>query len=246
MNKQIFNYFVTENFLPLFFLLNYSLLAIIWQIFSLPASSIILDFIFNQFNKYGLIILPLSSFIESISIFTSYFPGSTIIVFSFLSANYNLGKIILFYILFSLGFILGYVVDYFLGRFAINYIQKKLNPKERFQKQERFQKKYGILAHFLSLSSPTIGGFYSVFLGNKKQNFSKFIFQTIIGVLFWCLIWSSISLIFGPIIINDVSKPNSIFGILITWLLISIILNNKNPTSKGGDQYDPIIYTKTN
>ena len=68
-------YYLKLLSLPLYFLILFISLFVIWNIFDLPSAEVLSQHIEFYFDKFGLIVLLISAFIEGMLLFGGYFPG---------------------------------------------------------------------------------------------------------------------------------------------------------------------------
>jgi len=118
-----------------------------------------------------------------------------------------------------LGSVMAYIVGYWGGRsFIERYGKYVLIKKHDLDSADRFFKKYGDGAIFISRLLPIVRTFISLPAGISRMKFNKFCLYTFVGSVPWCLALAWIGRILGQnwkIIEKYFRKGDIVVGILI-------------------------------
>lgn len=204
-------------FLPTSALIFYLGVLLFWKIGFIPPPTEMVLFLESLYNRFGLLGLGISSFLESIVYLGLYFPGSFIIVLAVFLSD---GK---FFSLFSISLVVTIVVtlasfiNYFLGR----NIKIKRESSIKNYKQKKLSKSF-----ILSLLHPNILSFYFFNAGIKKQGLSKIFFVPIFMLPYGLLHAYILSFVAGYFK-QKAEDPIFIFLIILLWLIIAFVIEHK-------------------
>jgi membrane protein DedA with SNARE-associated domain len=88
----------------------------------------------------------------------------------------------------TIGAIINYVVGYYGGRpFVLKYGKYFFVKEKEIHRAERFFARWGAFAIVISRNLPIFRMFVSLPAGIAKMNFPRFVFDTFIGSIPWCL-----------------------------------------------------------
>ncbi|MFA5953594.1 MAG: hypothetical protein WC812_03300 [Candidatus Pacearchaeota archaeon] len=199
--------------LPVTALVFYSIILLLWNIDLIPSPTIIVKFLENLYDKYGLFGLFLSSFLEGIVYLGLYFPGSFIIALAVFLSNGSFISLLLISIYVATALTITSFINYFLGRLISSHKYKG----------NKYPKKVG-KALFLSMIHPNILAFYFFNQGIERKKLWKIIFVPIIMIPYGFIVAEILYLI-SSFAKQKIENPLFIFLLILLWLMIAIILN---------------------
>ena len=141
-----------------------------------------------------------------------------------MSAEGNIPKMILLLSVISLAYLLAYSLDYLFGYYGVETVIKKLGFEKKVERYRKLLDKNVFSTIFFSYAETNIASLVAVSSGLLKIPFKKFIYFSVISVIFWNTFWAVVLYFFGNAIL-------SIFGttylviILAIWVLI-VFYNN--------------------
>lgn len=204
--------------LILTFLTTISLLSHLGYI---PNTNELTETLITIFNKYGLPLIVLSSFLENIVGLNVYFPGSIVILTSMSMTAGDPRKAILVFIAIVLPSALAQNINYLIGHYSI----KKLK-KQNLTKLSKI--KLGILFGS-TFWHPHTTAITCMASGSEGLKYTTFIKYFIVFSLFWNVFWGITMYNFGYFA-KAISNLTSLFyTYLILWILwdIANILKDK-------------------
>ncbi|MEK6812066.1 MAG: VTT domain-containing protein [Nanoarchaeota archaeon] len=224
MYKTKIKKFVREASIPLVFLVLYYFLFHFQKFISLPTQDKFMDLILNFMNTQNIFLIFLIALVEGGLILGQYSPGGIVIFLSIMSAEGNIPKMILLLSVISLAYLLAYSLDYLFGYYVVETVIKKLGFEKKVERYRKLLDKNVFSTIFFSYAETNIASLVAVSSGLLKIPFKKFIYFSVISVIFWNTFWAVVLYFFGNAIL-------SIFGttylviILAIWVLI-VFYNN--------------------
>ncbi len=155
----------------------------------MPSASEILTFLEYAFRTWGLVIIPIASFLENSIILGFIFPGITVMFLAGFVARTTGDNLIVIIILATLGSFCGDNLDYFLGRRGGRFFEEKPLYKKSVRKVEPFLAKYGGLAIFAGRFSAWSRAWVALASGILKFPYWKFASVSVISALCWSSVW---------------------------------------------------------
>ena len=224
MYKTKIKKFVREASIPLVFLVLYYFLFHFQKFISLPTQDKFMDLILNFMNTQNIFLIFLIALVEGGLILGQYSPGGIVIFLSIMSAEGNIPKMILLLSVISLAYLLAYSLDYLFGYYGVETVIKKLGFEKKVERYRKLLDKNVFSTIFFSYAETNIASLVAVSSGLLKIPFKKFIYFSVISVIFWNTFWAVVLYFFGNAIL-------SIFGatylvvILAIWVLIAFYNN---------------------
>ena len=169
---------------PLFFLVLYFSLNVIWNVFDLPPVDELMGIVSEWFDRYGVPALFFGAFLEGLLLIGSYFPGVFVIFLGVLVADSS-GDAIFAVFISTLGLVLAHISNYFLGKYGWYKLLTKLGMKDAIEQSKIKLEKRGLWAIPLSYWLPSIGALTNTAVGILGIPFKKFIICSITSSIFW-------------------------------------------------------------
>lgn len=155
----------------------------------MPSANEILVFLEYAFRTWGLVIIPIASFLENSIILGFIFPGVTVMLLAGFVARTTGGNLIVMIILGTFGSFCGDNFDYFLGRHGGRLFEEKPLYKNSVKKVEPFLTKYGAFAIFAGRFSAWSRAWVALASGILKFPYWKFAPVSAISALSWTSVW---------------------------------------------------------
>ncbi len=166
-------------------------------------------------QKYGLIFVFISTFLETVAFASLVFPGETVVVLAGIMAQKDYININLLLITVIIAAFLGYLTSYFIGVFFGDIIIKKKILKDKYYKSTKFFfEKYGgvsvLFSRFLSL----LRSFTALVSGISKMNLVVFMIFDAIGAVLWAIFYVYLGYFLG-FQFQEVEKYFGLVGIIM-------------------------------
>ena len=224
MYKTKIKKFVREASIPLVFLVLYYFLFHFQKFISLPTQDKFMDLILNFMNTQNIFLIFLIALVEGGLILGQYSPGGIVIFLSIMSAEGNIPKMILLLSVISLAYLLAYSLDYLFGYYGVETVIKKLGFEKKVERYRKLLDKNVFSTIFFSYAETNIASLVAVSSGLLKIPFKKFIYFSVISVIFWNTFWAVVLYFFGNAILNIFGTTYLVI-ILAIWVLIAFYNN---------------------
>ena len=177
-------YYLKILSVPLLFLVLYASLTIVWQFFDFPSVERLTEIVGIWFEKYGIPVLLVGSFLEGILLIGSYFPGVFVIFLGVLVADSPIEAGFAVAIC-TIGLLVAHITNYFLGKYGWYKLLVKFGMKEAVEQSKIKLEKRGPLAIPLSYWLPSIGALTNTAAGIIQMPFKKFIAYSFVSSVVW-------------------------------------------------------------
>ncbi len=164
------------------------MLAVVWKLLDLPSETEMVAIVSSWLTIYGLYVVLVGSFIESLLFIGIYFPGSIVIFLSVALAP-DIKTAIVTVLSVSLGMFFGYVTNYLLGKYGWYKLFLKLGMKNGIERAQSKMQTNAIRYVFYTYWNPGLAAFTSTAAGILKVSYKRFLALTVSAVLFWNIFW---------------------------------------------------------
>lgn len=224
-------YYLKLLSIPLSLLFVFVSLFLIWKIFDLPETEILLFYIDAWFNKYGLSILFISALIEGMLLFGGYFPGVFVIFVSVVLAN-SVPEAALRVFVGTTGLLIAHIANYFLGKYGWYKLLARYGLAEPIKESQEKITKYGPIAIFTSYWMPSIGALTDTAAGILQMSFRRFIIYSLVSLIFWDTLVGVVVYLLGKDALIAVSSGGATelfiqLAIVAVWILILLFFDFK-------------------
>jgi len=205
---------------PLILLAMFLILTLIWNIFNLPSLDEFVNIVTNFFDKYGIIVIFISSLIEGLLLIGNYFPGGFVIFIGIISAGESVLKAANIIIFVSAGLFIAYLINYFVGKYGWYKLFLKLGLKKQIEKSKDKLASHAFSTIFLSYWIPNLAAITATAAGIMGVEIKKFISYSAMAVILWTSILGIAVFIIGQAILDIASNVYYIIIIFLVWALI--------------------------
>lgn len=210
MNKQF-----RALILPLSIAIFAGVLFGVWKLLDLPPEERVIEIARDYFNKYGLAIIVVSSFVEGLLIVGLYFPGSMVFFLGLLAASNDPVQVFKVAGFAIIGIWTAYVVNFYIGRFGWYHVFTAIGLKDSLESAKRKLDRNGIATIAMTFWHPNIGAVVATAAGILDLRARVFLPVSLVSVTFWLSFWSGFVFWLGPDAISILG-----FRLLIVLLLI--------------------------
>jgi membrane protein DedA with SNARE-associated domain len=190
-----------------------------WGYFDLPSMAMLVDILQDLFLQYGLIIVFVAAFLESLFLIGNYFPGTLILAFSIATTSHSLYHAVAMSIVIATAMLCGYSLDYLLGKYAGEKMIKKFNLEKEIQSYKVKIEENSIWSFFTLYVLPGFGSLFSVSAGAMKISYSKYMSFLMPTVLFWNVVWVLGGFIFGEQLLTLIKSGYFGYAIIAIFII---------------------------
>ncbi|MDI6822486.1 MAG: DedA family protein [Actinomycetota bacterium] len=185
-----------------------------------------LNILLHYFKLYGYYLIFLALLLENIVIIGLFMPGETILLAASFFASqdhFNLTYVILTAIA---GAFLGNNIGYFLGRrggrpFIERFGEHFFISKEKIKEAEEYFDNHGGKTIFIGRFAIGIRVFLAPLAGASRMNYLKFFLYTVLSVIVWTLLISTLGYTFGEhweLLLRFLKRASRILLVIIVGL----------------------------
>lgn len=212
---------IKKALLPLSVLGVLMIIYLGFRFFGMPPKEDLLNMASELFNRYGLIILLVSSIIEGLVLIGWYYPGSLVIFLGVILAGHDLTKIFFTVGTISIGLFFAYVINFFLGKYGWYRLLLRFGLKEALDDARERVQKHGLKAIFLSYWQPNLGALVATSAGILNLSFKKFFFYSIFATLLWNSFWATLVYFIGDKAL-DLVGLRFLLLVIFAWIVYRI------------------------
>lgn len=210
--------------LPVMFLVVFLVVNLVWKFFHLPETEHLIAIVEYYFEKFGIIVLFISAFIEGALILGFYYPGAIVIFLSVIVAGQDIGAIIQVVTLVIIAFVLGLSLDYLVGKYGWYRLFLKLGFKNQINEAQEKIKKHALLAILSTYWDINLASFTATAAGILNFPYRKFFLYSLFGLVIWDSFWATVIYFLGPRSIDLVTGKSSFgFWVIGSWIGLVII-----------------------
>jgi membrane protein DedA with SNARE-associated domain len=207
---------------PLCILVFFVAVGFLWKLLDLPPQEQLIPIIQSYFDTYGILLVFISSIIESAFIIGVYAPGGLVI---FLGVIFSAGDPVRAALVVGsvmIAFLIGFTIDFYIGRYGWYKFFTRFGFGSVLEKTKQRIQKYGISIPWLMYHNPDTGSFVATAYGILQYKYRQFLLISILPVIVWCAIWGSVAYVLGMNALNVMGYKTLIF-ILLVWIIARII-----------------------
>lgn len=209
--------------LPLFIILFFVVLILLWNLFGLPSKAELTEIARGYFDKYGLVTVLVASIIEGTLLLGWYAPGGLVIFLGVILSG-DPKQALLSVLCTIAGFMIAWTLNFFTGKFGWYKLLLKLGVKSSLEKaQEQFNKN-GWKTIYLSYWEPNLASLISTSAGIAQAPIRKFLIISLIATIFWCAFWGIVAYTLGAEILKYLGL---IFLVAMIGWIVYLLLKTK-------------------
>lgn len=210
--------------MPLLLFVLYTSLFLIWHLFNFPSTEVLTVMVNEWFNKYGIPVLLLGSFLEGVLLVGSYFPGVFIIFLGVVVADSALEATLAVFIS-TIGLLIAHILNYFLGKYGWYRLLVKFGMSDAVEQSKRRLEKQGPKAILFSYWLPSLGTITDTAAGIIGIPFKIFIKYSVISSIFWYSLVGALVFISGDVTLSVATGGTGmifVYTFIFVWMIILI------------------------
>lgn len=183
--------------LPLALLATFGLLYAIWLALDLPPEETLAQIAKGYLDRYGVVIVLISAYLEGLLLIGWYWPGNLVIVLALIFAAPEPGRFMLVAATAGTGLLGAYVTNFFAGKYGWYRLLLAFGLREPLENAQRRLNKYGLSAIFTTYWQANIASCISTAAGVLQFPPGRFLVYSLIAEALWVTFWASIIFFLG-------------------------------------------------
>jgi len=163
----------------------FGVLVVLYEPLGLPSNKEVITWLTDLFRRYGVIIVFLASFIESIFMLSMYLPGSIVMVLSIAVLGDTVTNLFLIGFLSLCGYTLANFINYYLGRLGYYRILLAIGGRDQLRSMKSRISRRINLTIGLSAFHPNFLAISVVASGIVRYSFTSVIIKSILASTAW-------------------------------------------------------------
>jgi membrane protein DedA with SNARE-associated domain len=208
---------------PLGLLAFFVVLYAIWILLDLPPEETILRTARDLFERYGVVIVLVSAFLEGLLLIGWYFPGTLVIILGLILAGADLLRLAQVGVLAATGLFAAYVVNFLIGRHGWYRLLLAFGLKEPLENAQRRLTRHGLSAIFMTYWQPNLSSLVSTAAGILQFPFGRFVAYSLPATALWITFWSLLIYFLGRAALS-LAGFRFIFIALVVWIVLRLLL----------------------
>ena len=197
----------------------FGVLVVLYEPLGLPSNKEVITWLTDLFYSYGVIIVLLASFIESIFMLSMYLPGSIVMVLSIAVLGDTVTNLFLIGLLSLCGYTLANLINYYLGRLGYYRILLAVGGRDQLRSMKARINRSINLTIGLSAFHPNFLAISVVASGIVRYSLTSVIFKSILA----SIAWISLEVYVLSGVLSNVNLKAADSGTAVIFLLLLIL-----------------------
>jgi membrane protein DedA with SNARE-associated domain len=176
------------------------------------------------YARFGLEIIFVSAFLESLVIVTYFVPGSFALALGVIFARTGETELVSVIAVALIGATLGYQLDYLLGSYGFGEIFKKIGYQNLLDTAKSKLNRFGKRGLIIGFVHSNLGSLVSFAAGATGYPWWRFTLICFFATLFWATLWAIIIYSLGEIFLDLLKKYSFLLFVLSAALLVLVNL----------------------
>ena len=202
---------------PLAVLATFGLLYAIWIALDLPPEETMAQAAKEYLDRYGLVIVLISAYLEGLLLIGWYFPGTLVIVLALIFAAPHPARFALTAAVAGTGLLSAFVTNFFAGKYGWYRLLLAFGLREPLDNAQKRLTKYGLSAIFTTYWQANLASCTSTAAGILQFPASRFLAYSFVAETLWITFWSSLIFFLGSAALSLVGFRMILFLIML-WI----------------------------
>lgn len=207
---------------PLSVLALFSLIGLAWKILNLPSESEMVSVIRSYFDTYGILLVFVSSIVESAFIVGVYAPGGLVIFLGVILSGGDPLRALMTVASVVLGFLIGFSLDFYIGRIGWYRFLLHFGFGRVLETTKVRMRKYGLSVPWLGYHNPDTGSVVATAYGILGLSYRDFLKKSVAPIVAWCAFWGLIAYFLGMSAL-EIMGYKALVVIVGVWIAARII-----------------------
>ena len=218
---------------PLAVLAVFGLLYAIWRALDLPPEETMAQIARTYLDRYGLVIVFISAYLEGLVLIGWYFPGNLVIVLALIFAVGEPSRFVLVAAIGASGLLGAYATNFFAGKYGWYRLLLAFGLREPLESAQRRLTKYGLSAIFTTYWQANLASCISTAAGILQFPPGRFLACSLVAEALWATLWASIIFFLGSAALALVGFRMILFLIML-WIAGRLIYRWKFEKKAAG------------
>jgi membrane protein DedA with SNARE-associated domain len=202
---------------PLAVLAVFGLLYAIWLALDLPPEETMAQIARIYLDRYGVVIVFVSAYLEGLLLIGWYFPGNLVIVLALIFAAPEPSRFVAVAAVGASGLLAAYVTNFFAGKYGWYRLLLAFGLREPLENAQRRLTKYGLSAIFTTYWQANLASCISTAAGILQFPPARFLAYSLAAEALWATFWASIIFFLGSAALALVGFRMILFLIML-WI----------------------------
>lgn len=207
---------------PLVVLALFGLLYAVWLALDLPPEETMAQAAKYYLDRYGVVIVLVSAYLEGILVVGWYFPGTLVIVLALVFAAPHPARFALVAAMAGTGLFSAFVTNFFAGKYGWYRVLLAFGMREPVENAQRRLTRYGLSAIFATYWQANLASCISTAAGILQFPVSRFLVYSLAAEAMWITFWSSLIFFLGSAALALVGFRMVLFLIML-WIAVRLI-----------------------
>lgn len=222
VGRQPWKKFLRLAVVPLAVLALFSLIGLAWKILDLPSEGEMVSVIRSYFDTYGILLVFVSSIIESAFIVGVYAPGGLVIFLGVILSGGDPLRALMTVASVVFGFLIGFSFDFYIGRIGWYRFLLHFGFGKVLETTKVRIGKYGLSVPWLGYHNPDTGSVVATAYGILGLSYRDFLKKSIGPIIAWCVFWGFIAYFLGMSALQ-IMGYKALAVIVGVWIVARII-----------------------
>jgi membrane protein DedA with SNARE-associated domain len=208
--------------LPLTLLFVFTTIHLLWWLFSMPPTDVLIDHIKTVFSTFGLPALFAISIVEAMLVIGGYFPGGLVIVVAIVLAD-SIPEATVTIAVAITGLFVGHMCNYILGKYGWHTLLVKCNLAGSLENAKRRLRKRGVITAFSTYWMSSVAAVLDTAAGVLQVSWYRFAACSLAFTAFWGIFFGALFYSVGDTAVQWVSPEGPEFflavGVLVLWMV---------------------------
>ncbi len=209
---------------PLGLLGFFAVLYAIWILLDLPPEETIRRTAKNFLDRYGVVTVLVSAFLEGLLLIGWYFPGTLVIIAALVLTEGDLLRLAQVGAAAAAGLFAAYLVNFLVGRYGWYRLFLAFGLREPLENAQRRLTRHGPSAIFMTYWQPNLSSVVSTAAGILQFSFGRFVAYSLPATALWTAFWSGLIYFLGSAALS-LAGFRFIFLALVIWIVLRLLLH---------------------
>lgn len=219
--------------LPLAVLATFLLLYAVWLALDLPPEETILEIARGYLDRYGVVIVLISAYLEGLLLIGWYFPGTLVIIFALIAAGPDVPRVAQVAALAGSGLFAAFVTNFFAGKYGWYRLLLGFGLRAPLENAQARLVRYGPSAIFTSYWQANLASVVSTAAGILQLSAPRFLAWSLAAEAFWITFWSSLIFFLGRAALSLAGFRIILLMILI-WIALRLLFRKRTKDAPAG------------
>jgi membrane protein DedA with SNARE-associated domain len=217
---------------PLAVLAIFGLLYAVWLALDLPPEETMAQAAKDYLDRYGVVIVLISAYLEGLLLIGWYFPGTLVIILALVFAAPDPLRVAQVGAIAGTGLFGAYVTNFFAGKYGWYRVLLAFGLREPLENAQRRLTKYGLSAIFTTYWQANLASCISTAAGILQFPVGKFIVLSFVAEAMWVSFWSTLIFFLGKAALS-LAGFRMILLLILIWIAVRLIYRWKFEKRQG-------------